>query len=80
MCADPGALGQDLEIDAYQVIVEGPGPDVDLIVNLTAEARALTVPPDLVEENTAYQFEVLAKEVSGNQVVTFEKRQLHEVN
>jgi hypothetical protein len=69
VCVDPEELDQELEIEIYQVIVEGPGPDVDLIVNLTAEARALTVPPDLVEENAAYKFEVLAKEVSGNQTI-----------
>lgn len=67
VCTDPENLGQELEIDLYQVIVEN---DVDLIANLSAEATSLTVPPELIEENSAYKFEVLAKEESGNQTIT----------
>jgi hypothetical protein len=67
VCTDPANLGQELEIDLYQVIVEN---DVDLIANLTNEATSLTVPSELIEENSAYKFEVLAKEESGNQTIT----------
>ncbi|MDF1551543.1 MAG: hypothetical protein P1P84_00710 [Deferrisomatales bacterium] len=68
VCVDPGYLGQELWIDTYQVIVEND--DIHLIVDLPADARQLTVPPELLEENTAYKFEVLAKEESGNQTIT----------
>jgi hypothetical protein len=68
VCTDPANLGQELEIDSYQVIVEND--DIHLIVDLTAEAGALTVPSELIEENTAYKYEVLAKEESGNQTIT----------
>jgi hypothetical protein len=68
VCTDPGDLGQELEIDLYQVIVEND--DIHLIVDLTAEAGSLTVPSELIEANTAYKFEVLAKEESGNQTIT----------
>ena len=68
MCIDRGDLGQELEIASYQVIVEND--DIHLIVDLTSEARALTVPPELLEDTTLYIFEVLAKEESGNQTIT----------
>jgi hypothetical protein len=68
VCTDPRDLGQDLEIASYQVIVENS--DVHLIVDLTSEDRALTVPPELLKKNTLYIFEVLAKEDSGNQTIT----------
>jgi hypothetical protein len=68
VCTDPVNLEQELEIDSYQVIVENE--DIDIIVNLPAEAGSLTVPSELIEENTAYKFEVLAKEESGNQTIT----------
>ena len=67
MCTDPEELDQELEIDIYQVIVEN---DVDLIANLTSDDRQLTVPPELLHDNTVYLFEVLAKEESGNQTIT----------
>lgn len=68
MCTGPANLEQDLEVDIYQVIVENS--DIDLIVNLTSDDRELTVPSQLLEKNTLYLFEVLAKEESGNQTIT----------
>ena len=68
ICTDPENLGQDLGIDSYQVIVEND--DIHLIVDLTSDDRSLTVPPELLEDNTLYIFEVLAKEESGNQTIT----------
>jgi len=68
VCTDPKYLEQVLEIDRYQVIVEND--KVDLIINLTSDDRKLTVPPQLLQDNTLYIFEVLAKEESGNQTIT----------
>lgn len=68
VCAEPELLDQELVIDAYQVIVENA--DVHLIVDLPAEARQLTVPPEALVRNTLYKFEVLAKEEGGNQTIT----------
>ncbi len=68
VCTDPENLGQELEIDSYQVIVEND--DIHLIVDLTSDGRELTVPPELLVPNTLYIFEVLAKEESGNQTIT----------
>jgi hypothetical protein len=68
VCTDPENLGQELEIDHYQVIVEND--DISLIVDLTSDDRNLTVPRELLKNNTLYLFEVLAKEESGNQTIT----------
>ena len=68
VCTGPVNLEQDPQIDSYQVIVENS--DIDLIVNLTSDDRELTVPPQLLDSNMLYFFEVLAKEESGNQTIT----------
>ena len=68
MCTEPANLEQDLEIDSYQVILEND--EVHLIIDLPAEARQLTIPPELIDSGTFYKFEVLAKEESGNQTIT----------
>lgn len=68
VCLAPYHLDQELVIETYQVIVEND--DIHLIVDLQADARQLTVPPELIEENTPYKFEVLVKEESGNQTIT----------
>lgn len=65
VCTDPEDLGFDeFKIQTYQVIVKG------LDVKLPGTARQLTVPPELIVEDTLYKFEVLAKEGSGNQTIT----------
>jgi hypothetical protein len=68
VCKKPRRLKQKLEIASYQVIVEND--DIHLIVDLTSDDRSLTVPPELLVDNTLYIFEVLAKEESGNQTIT----------
>ena len=54
----------DLEIVGYQVIVD------TFQVPLPASATSVTVPPEFLEPNTMYLFEVLAIEASGNQTIT----------
>ena len=54
----------DLEIVGYQVIVG------TFQVTLPASATQVTVPPEFLEPNTVYLFEVLAIEASGNQTIT----------
>ena len=54
----------DLEIVGYQVIVD------TFQVTLPASATSVTVPPEFLEPNTMYLFEVLAIEASGNQTIT----------
>ena len=54
----------DLDIVGYQVIVG------TFQVTLPASATQVTVPPELLEPNTGYDFEVLAIEAGGNQTIT----------
>ncbi|HLE25223.1 MAG TPA: hypothetical protein VI935_06185, partial [Thermodesulfobacteriota bacterium] len=54
----------DLDIVGYQVIVG------TFQVTLPASATQVTVPPEFLEPNTVYLFEVLAIEASGNQTIT----------
>ena len=57
-------VSTDLEIAGYQVIVG------TFQIILPASATAVTIPPEFLEPNTAYLFEVLAIEASGNQTIT----------
>lgn len=59
------------KIVSYQVIVEGNDPLRVLDVkNLPPSARKMQIPSDFLEYDTLYQFEVLAREESGNQTIT----------
>ena len=59
------------EIVAYEVVVER---DVGSLRVFTAdmgpETTSVTVPPEFMEPGTAYKFEVLAIEASGNQTIS----------
>lgn len=70
--------GGPVEIVAYELIVE---KDVDqpglpgfskthLSIHVPAAVTSLTIPPEFLDPATAYKFEVLALEVSGNQTIT----------
>ncbi len=58
----------DVEIDIYVVVIASG--DSELAAELPSEARSLKVPSEIIGEDTAYKFEVLAKEESGNQTIT----------
>ena len=59
------------EIVGYQVIVEREKPTLRVFsVNLGPTATSVTVPPEFLEPGTAYKFEVLAIEASGNQTIS----------
>ncbi len=66
--------GTDLPVTiaGYQVIVERvkPGPLLVFSVNLPATAAQVTVPPEFIQANADYVFEVLAIEQSQNQTIT----------
>ncbi len=59
-------------ITTYQVIVERvrPQPLLAFSVFLPAAITEVTVPPEFLEANADYKFEVLAIEASGNQTIT----------
>ncbi len=59
-----------IQIVQYEVIVEGGNPQRKFDVFVLAGTTSLKVPPEFLEPNTAYIFEVLAIEVGGNQTIS----------
>jgi hypothetical protein len=69
--------GAPVDIIAYQVIVEKVQPvhpdmigKIGLSIYLPSTVTSLTVPDGILEPGTAYAWEVLAIEVSGNQTLS----------
>lgn len=69
--------GSPVEIVSYEVIVTKPvivsPPGFSkpvLSVHVSGAITSLTVPPEFFEPGTAYEFEVLALEVGGNQTIS----------
>jgi hypothetical protein len=65
----------DIEIIGYQVIVETEDPrrlaGVRVFnADVPASVTSVTVPPEFLEPDTEYSFEVLAIEAGGNQTIT----------
>ena len=68
---EPVTKPEGIEIVSYQVTVERNDPLRVLDVhNLPPTAQRMQIPVDFLEYDTPYQFEVLAKEKSGNQTIT----------
>ena len=68
---EPVTKPEEIKIVSYQVTVERNDPLRVLDVqNLPSTARKMQIPADFLEYDTLYQFEVLAKEKSGNQTIT----------
>ena len=62
---------EDIEIVAYQVIVEAEeGPDRKFSTTVPADVTMVTLPEEFLAEGTEFKFEVLAIEESGNQTIT----------
>ena len=69
----------DLEIVGYRVEVEWE--DADEVVHtfgidLGADQNSVTVPPEFIPSGQTYDYEVLAKEASGNQTISEVKDQV----
>jgi hypothetical protein len=64
--------GDPIDIEAYEVIVGGEeGDNVNFDVVMSADlGTTLTVPAELLEPGTEYEFEVLAIAQNGNQTIT----------
>ena len=60
----------DVEIVAYQVIVEQVEPFRNSMVNLSSTATSYTISPDFLEPGALYDFEVVAFEASGNVTIS----------
>lgn len=64
--------GDPIDVEAYEVIVGGEeGDNVNFDVVMSADlGTTLTVPAELLEPGTEYEFEVLAIAENGNQTIT----------
>jgi hypothetical protein len=64
--------GDPIDVEAYEVIVGGEeGDNVEFDVVMSADlGTTLTVPAELLEPGTEYEFEVLAIAENGNQTIT----------
>ncbi len=61
----------EVDVVSYQVIVVQEEPVVrEFSVDMPADARSVTVPPEFFEPDATYKYEVLAVEASGNQTIT----------
>ena len=61
----------DIVIVGYQVIVEQPNPLRTYQVDLPASQTSVRVPKEFfAQRGTRHKFEILAREVSGNQTIT----------
>ena len=58
-----------IDIEAYEVIVEGEDVNFDVIMPADA-GTSLTVPAEILEPGTEYKFEVLAIAENGNQTIS----------
>jgi hypothetical protein len=61
--------GDPIDIEAYEVIVEQDDLNFDVILSADT-GTALTIPAELLEPGTEYEFEVLAIAENGNQTIT----------
>jgi len=61
---------QGITIVGYQVVVDGGNPSRRFDVTLAALTTSVKVPPEFLEPDTEYTFEVLAIEAGGNQTIT----------
>jgi hypothetical protein len=65
---EPVTTPAGVQIVSYEVIVEGGHRNFDVL--LPATSTSVKVPPEVLQPGLRYSFEVLAKEVSGNQTIT----------
>jgi Fibronectin type III domain len=67
---DPVTTPVGIQIAGYQVIIEKGNPIRTFQIDLPPTATSLKVPPEFLQSGKQYKFEVLAKEVGGNQTIT----------
>jgi Fibronectin type III domain len=67
---EPVTTPPGIVIAGYQVIVEGDRPLRQFTIDLPADATSVKVPSNFLESGKKYKFEVLAKEVGGNQTIS----------
>ena len=62
--------GPEINVVAYQVIVEDEAAGLELAMTVNAGTTAITLPAEFLSSGTEYAFEVLAIEEGGNQTIT----------
>jgi len=67
---DPVTTPAGIQIAGYQVVMEKGNPVRTFQIDLPATATSVKVPPEFLQPGKQYKFEVLAKEVGGNQTIT----------
>jgi hypothetical protein len=67
---DPVTTPAGIQIVSYEVIVSGGDPSREFRALLPAGSTQVKVPREVLPPGERYEFEVLAKEVSGNQTIT----------
>jgi len=71
---ETGECGEEtnIQIIGYQVIVDNEDSEIQqrFDIKLPADATTVSVPTEFIVPNTAYKFEVLAIEASGNQTIS----------
>ncbi|MCI0606710.1 fibronectin type III domain-containing protein [bacterium] len=70
---EPVTTPAGIVIAGYQVIVEGDRPLRHFQIDLPADATSVKVPSNFLESGQKYKFEVLAKEIGGNQTISERK-------
>ena len=59
------------EIISYEVVIEKEEGTLRVFkADMGPDDTTVTVPPEFLQADTAYKFEVLAKEASGNQTIS----------
>jgi hypothetical protein len=67
---DPVTTPAGIQIAGYQVVIETGKPVRTFQIDLPASATSVKIPPEFLQSGKQYKFEVLAKEVGGNQTIT----------
>jgi hypothetical protein len=71
VCVNPEDLGQELEIVAYEVILESDARQFTFELEAPFDTgTGLAIPLSLLEPETKYDFKVIVIEDSGNQTIT----------
>ena len=62
--------GMPLEVVGYELIIESEDDVNVLDIRVGGDVHQVTVPPEVLDEDADYEFEVLAIEEGGNQTIT----------
>jgi hypothetical protein len=64
---DLGRTNEPIEVVGYQLVVEEDESELVFSLHLPPEVTSATIPPEFIALGSAFKFEILVREVSGNQ-------------